>query len=118
MNMAMSTPSPDADDKPLDPEQARIIARVKRLMLFSGVATAVGLGVVVVLVGYRISKSGGSGPVVEATALLPKGARVVSTATAGDRLLVTMEVGGQIEIRSFDPQTMKATGRLRFATEP
>ncbi len=52
------------------------------------------------------------------TALLPKGARIVSTAVAEDRIAVTIEVGGAVEIRTFDLRTFKPAGRLRFATEP
>jgi hypothetical protein len=52
------------------------------------------------------------------TAVLPKGARIVSTAAAEDRIAVTIEVGGAIEIRTFDARTLKPAGRLRFTTEP
>jgi hypothetical protein len=31
---------------------------------------------------------------------------------------VTIEQGGAVEVRTFDLKTLKATGRLRFATEP
>jgi hypothetical protein len=37
---------------------------------------------------------------------------------AEDRVAVTIDVGGAIEIRTFDLRTFKPTGRLRFATEP
>ncbi len=47
----------------------------------------------------------------------PKGARVVSTATAGDRIMVTVEIAGATEIRTFDADTLHKTGRLRFATQ-
>jgi hypothetical protein len=49
---------------------------------------------------------------------LPKGARVIATAIAEDRIAVTVDVGGAIEIRTFDAKTLKPTGRLKFATEP
>ena len=52
------------------------------------------------------------------TALLPKGARVISAAVAEDRIAVTLEWGGAIEIRTFDAKTLRPTGRLRFAIEP
>ena len=52
------------------------------------------------------------------TALLPKGARIVATAVAEDRIVVTVEVGGAVEIRTFDLKTLKPAGRLRFAIEP
>jgi hypothetical protein len=54
----------------------------------------------------------------EVTALLPKGARIVSTAVAEDRIAVTIDIGGALEIRTFDAKTLKPAGRLRFATEP
>ena len=50
--------------------------------------------------------------------MLPKGARIVSTAVAGDRLVLTLDVGGTTEIRTFDAQTLKPAGRLQFTTEP
>jgi hypothetical protein len=52
------------------------------------------------------------------TAMLPKDARIVATAVAEDRIAVTVEVNGALEIRTFDLRTLKQTGRLRFATEP
>jgi hypothetical protein len=55
---------------------------------------------------------------VDVTALLPKGARIVATAVAEDRIAVTIDVGGATEIRTFDVKTLKPTGRLKFATEP
>ena len=57
-------------------------------------------------------------PLADVTAMLPKGARIVSTAVAEDRIAVTVEVNGAIEIRTFDLRSLKQTGRLRFATEP
>ena len=52
------------------------------------------------------------------TAMLPKGARIVSTAVAEDRIAVTLDVNGAIEIHTFDLRSLKPAGRLRFATEP
>ena len=113
----MSMPEPD-DEKPLSPEQQKVVARVRWLMLLSGFATALGIAVVIGVIGYRVYNSGGSAAPAEVTALLPKGARIVSTAVADDRIAVTVEVAGAIEVRTFDLKTLKPTGRLRFATEP
>ena len=108
----------DEDDK-LTPEQARIVARVRWLMLISGFATVLGIAVVVTIVGYRVFRTEGRPPsLVEATARLPKGARVVSVATAGERIVVTVDIGGSPEVRIFDAKTLTAEGRLRFAEEP
>ena len=54
----------------------------------------------------------------EVTASLPKGARIVSTGGVGDRLVVTLDVGGATEIRTFDARTLKPAGRLKFVSEP
>ncbi len=113
----MTSPEPD-DEKPLDPEQQKIVAKVRWLMLISGFATVLGIAVVIGVIGYRVYRSEGSVAPAEVTALLPKGAKIVSTAVADGRIAVTVEWGGAIEVRTFDLRTLKPTGRLRFATEP
>jgi hypothetical protein len=114
----MTSPSLD-EEPPLDPAAARIVAKVRWLMVIAGLTTAVGVFAVLGAIGYRLFRSEGSAPAVaDFSAVLPKGARVVSTAAAGDRIVVTIEVGGTLEIRTFDAATLRPTGRLRFATEP
>jgi hypothetical protein len=112
----MSNPSSD-DEQPLDPAAARMIAKVRWLMLISGITTMVAITAVIGVIGYRVFKSEGSAA-ADVTALMPKGARIIATAVAEDRIAVTIDVGGAIEIRTFDLRTLKPTGRLRFATEP
>ena len=107
----------DEDDK-LTPEQAQIVARVRWLMLISGIATMLGIAVVVTVIGYRVFRTEGRPGPVESTVQLPKGARVVSTWTAGDRIVVTIDIGGAMEVRTFDARTLSPEGRLRFAEEP
>ena len=113
----MSTLESD-DDRPLSPEQQKIVAKTRWLMLLSGFATVLGIAVVIGVIGYRVYGGGGSAAPAEVTALLPKGARIVATAVADGRIAVTIDVAGSIEIRVFDVKTLKPTGRLRFATEP
>jgi hypothetical protein len=105
------------DEAPLDPAAARIVAKVRWLMLIAGATTLLAIAAVIGVIGYRVFKAEGSAA-ADVTALLPKGARVVSAAVAEDRIAVTLDVGGAIEIRTFDVKTLKPTGRLRFATEP
>ena len=112
----MSHPSAN-DAAPVDPAAARIVAKVRWLMLISGATTLVAIAVVFGVIGYRVFKAEGSAP-AEVTALLPKGARVIATAIAEDRIVVTIDMGGTIEIRTFDAKTLKPAGRLKFATEP
>ena len=100
------------------PEQAALFARVRRMMLIAGLTSALAVAAVLIAVGYRLFRAGESAPATDTTATLPKGARIVSTAAAGDRLAVTLDVGGTIEIRTFDARTLKPAGTLKFANEP
>jgi len=101
-------------------EQAVLFARVRRMMLIASLTTAVAISAVLVAVGYRLFKSEGSAQATirDVTEMLPKGSRITSTAVAGDRLVLSLDVGGTTEIRTFDAQTLKPAGRLRFTTEP
>ena len=100
------------------PEQAALFARVRRMMLIAGLTTALALAAVVFAIGYRLFRTEGSAVATDTTATLPKGARIVATGVAGDRLMVTLDVGGVTEIRTFDAHTLKPTGQLKFANEP
>jgi len=114
----VSNPSAD-DEQPLDPAAARMVAKVRWLMLISGVTTMVAIAAVIGVIGYRVFKAEGSAAAMaDVTAQLPKGARIVAAAVAEDRIAVTVDIGGAIEIRTFDVKTLKPVGRLRFATEP
>ncbi len=120
------TSSPSGAQAPVDPIQAAVdpaanahfIAKVRWLMLLSGFATALGIAVVLGVIGYRLLRTDGSATPPEMTALLPKGAKVVSASVAADRIAVVVDVGGGIEVRTFDVKTLHPAGRLRFATEP
>jgi hypothetical protein len=100
------------------PEQAALFARVRRMMLIAGLTTALAVAAVLIAIGYRLFRAEGSTVATDITATLPKGARIVATGVAGDRLLVTLDIGGLTEIRTFDAHTLKAAGRLKFASEP
>src|SRR4029079_3866176 len=113
----MSDPQAD-DDKPLDPAAARIVSRVRWMMAISALTTLVAVIAVLGVISYRLLRSDGSAPMSDVTAMLPKGARIVSTAVAQDRVAVTIEVNGALEIRSYDLHSLRQTGRLRFVYEP
>src|SRR5205807_7453049 len=100
------------------PEQAALVARVRRMMLIAGLTTALAIAAVLIAIGYRLFRSEGSSVTTDTTATLPRGARIVSTGVAGDRLVVTLDLGGVTEIRTFDAHTLKPAGRLKFANEP
>jgi hypothetical protein len=113
MSLMTETVTPDPT-----PEQAALFARVRRLMLIAGLTTGLAVAAVLIAIGYRLFRSEGSVATAEITAVLPKGAKIVSTSVTGDRVVVTLDVGGTTEIRTFDAHTLKAVGRLRFVSEP
>jgi hypothetical protein len=100
------------------PEQAALFTRLRRMMLIAALTTALAVAAVLIAIGYRLFRSEGSVVTTDITATLPKGARIVATGVAGDRLVVTLDIGGVTEIRTFDAHTLKAAGRLKFVSEP
>ena len=100
------------------PEQAALFARVRRMMLIAGLTTTVAVAAVLIAIGYRLFRSEGRAASTDVTAVLPKGARIVATGVAGDRLLVTLDIGGATEIHTFEAHTLKSAGKLKFASEP
>src|SRR4051812_50114180 len=84
------------------PEQAALMARVRRMMLIAGLTSALAVAVVLIAVGYRLYRGEGS-PASSATdtiATLPKGARIVSTAGAGGRLVLAPGISGTPQKRT------------------
>jgi hypothetical protein len=114
-----SAAAAEAPATPADPTLAGVAARVRLMMLISGLTTMIAIAAVIGVIGYRVYHSGGSsGPVAQDIVTLPKSARVIGTAVAADRIVVTLDIAGATEIRTFDAKTLKEAGRIRFATEP
>jgi hypothetical protein len=112
---------PGDAEQAADAAAARFARRVRWLMAISGTTTLIAIAAVLGVIGYRLFKQDGravAGAPAEVTAFLPKGARILSTATTEDRIVVTVEIGGATEIHTFDVHTLRPAGRLRFATEP
>jgi hypothetical protein len=101
-------------------EAARMVARARWLLIISGLTTMIAIAAVLTVIGYRVFHGSESGAAANSDAIvaLPRDARILSTAVAGDRIVVTLEIAGATEIRSFDVRTLKEIGRIRFATEP
>ncbi len=111
--------APDPDEAPLDPAQARIVQKIRRLALGSSLIMMLGILLVLGVIGYRLFATAERGtPDIEALVELPKGARVVSTAIGEGRLAVTVEIGGGYEVRFFDLATLKPRGRIRLTDRP
>jgi hypothetical protein len=116
--LAMVQPMSD-DEKPIDPETARVVAKVRRLMMIASATTFIAVAVVLGVIGYRVFRAEGrAAPAPDVVVALPAGAKVLSTSISNDHIVVTIEVGGVIELRTFDPDTLKPLGRLRLETKP
>jgi hypothetical protein len=103
----------------VDAATAPVMARIRLLMIISGLTTLIAIAAVLTVIGYRVYHAGNNAlPSAESIITLPKGARVVGSSVGGDALVVTLDIGGATEIRTFDLKTLKETGRVRFVTAP
>ncbi|MGH6672560.1 MAG: DUF6476 family protein [Xanthobacteraceae bacterium] len=94
------------------------VARVRWLMIISGLTTVIAIAAVIFVIAYRVYGRHGSAAssVVNGTVFLPKGAHVDSTTVTGDRIVVTLDVDGISEVRIFDLKTLQQVGQFHFAT--
>jgi hypothetical protein len=128
-------PAAPAGAKPLDPDATRTLSNIRRLMLASNLFVVVAIGAVLAVVGYRLYRTEPAPPPpppapppavapapakipLDMTLTLPRGARIVQTAVAGERLVITLEIDGATEIRTFDIKTLQPTGRMSFGIVP
>lgn len=110
-------PADETTEAPLTPDQQRVIAKFRRFSSMSMLIMFLGVIAVLGVISYRMLRTQpiGTGQV---TALLPAGAKVLSTAVSGDVLVVTLDVAGSLEIRTYDVRTLAPGATLRFATQP
>ncbi len=122
--LAASEAQRDGDEADRHPTAApaaeAMAAGIRWLMIISGLTTLLAIAAVVGVIGYRVFRAGGSGAAAtaEGIIMLPKGARVIASTVANERIVVTLDIAGTTEIRTFDAKTLKETGHIRFATEP
>ena len=123
---------PPEVEKPPDPDAARYLSKIRRLMLVSNLFMFIAVAAVLGVIGYRVFRSEGSvAPVtppaaapapaetpVDMTLSLPRGAKVVQAGVAEDRIVITIEIDGTLEIRTFDAKTLRPAGRMSFTTVP
>jgi hypothetical protein len=107
----LTPPSLDAAEAENQSDAARVLVRVRRLMLISSALTLGAILVVLALVGYRLARSS-EYHATDLALTLPKGAKILQTAVAEDRIVVTLDTGGAIEIRTYDLHSLKPMGRL------
>jgi hypothetical protein len=106
-----------SNPNPTDADAAQVIAKARRLMLIVTGGTFLALAVVLVIIGYRLFRSGESTmtSVAPVAATLPAGAKVLSSAVGDGRIVLTVEINGAVELRTFDLKTLKPLGQLRLS---
>ncbi|MCJ8143891.1 hypothetical protein MKI84_13280 [Ancylobacter sp. A5.8] len=110
--------SPDADDK-LDPQQERILRKLRGFAVGSGVLMGFGFLALFGAIGYRVVVGWQSVPeTISGTIQLPQGSQVLSAMVSADLIAVTIERQGLVETRFFDAKTRAPRGTLGFAGEP
>jgi hypothetical protein len=109
------------DELPLDPAALRLQARLKRLILISGLTLGIGILAVLAAIVYRIAAiptAAVPGPAIHAAAsILPAGARLVGTSSDGSRVVLTYEHAGGTTLITVDPRSLAVTGRLDLEPE-
>ena len=102
-------------EKPLDPEAARVVAKVRRLMMIATMITFIAVAAVIAVIGYRVFKGEERVQVLQSvSATLPAGTKVLSSAIGEGRVVLTVEVNGAIELLSFELNTLRPLGRVRL----
>ncbi len=112
-----------SDPSSTDAQAAAFIARVRRLMMLAVGGTFVALAVVLSLIGYRLFRSAdrpapASVAAAPPVATLPAGAKVLSSAVGDGHVVLTVEINGAVELRTFDLKTLKPLGQLRLERKP
>jgi len=122
--------APEAVAPQAETDGAAVVARVRKLMLVSMAVTILAVGSVFGFIGYRIFKGEGtaaktadklppaSAIPTDITLSLPRGAKVIQAAVAADRLVITLETDGKVEVRTFDITTLQPAGRINFSETP
>ncbi len=132
-----ATPAPETPAEveppppPADAAAAQLIARVRRLMIATMLVTLLAVGSVLAFIGYRIYKAEETidkkvdkivvqepAPPPEVTLSLPRNARIIQAGVAEERLVITLEIDGKIEVRVFDVKTLEPAARMGFSTTP
>jgi hypothetical protein len=97
-------------EKPLDPEAARVVAKVRRLMMIATMTTFIAVAAVIAVIGYRVFRAEERVQAAQSvSAMLPAGTKVLSSAIGDGRLVLT------VELLSFELNTLKPLGRVRLA---
>jgi hypothetical protein len=114
----------DPDDAPLDPAQLRLQARLRRLILISGLTLGIGIFAVLIAIVYRIAMiPTAAAPLAPAATLraaagvLPAGARLVGTNSDGYRVVLTYEHAAGTTLITIDPRNLAVSGRLDLKPE-
>ena len=102
-----------------DDQQALADVRRKlaRIVLVSGLIMGVGFATVFGVIGYRMMRGGDntvSKPALPESISVPEGARVIAAALDGDRMTLTLDIGGRQSLLVIDVTSGAEIGRIRI----
>ncbi|HTI84476.1 MAG TPA: DUF6476 family protein [Acetobacteraceae bacterium] len=92
---------------------------LKALVIGMGVLIVVATTVLIVLIAHRLTGPPVSAPAVAGPVLLdePAGTRILTIATAGDRLAVQLQGGGPDRVLLVDPKSGSVMGRIALRAQ-
>ncbi|MEM8811675.1 MAG: DUF6476 family protein [Pseudomonadota bacterium] len=115
----VSFEDPSDQEEPLDPATQRVQARLKRLLLISGLTMGLGLVAVFLALLYRIGVfDDSSGPAYADAIVLSKSEKVIATQFLRDRLSVHVRTEDGEALIVFDTATGERLATIEIRREP
>lgn len=109
-----------SEERPLNPDDERAIAKVRRLMTIASVTTFLAVAAVLGVIGYRVFNGGGSTLAItpfEKELSLPAGAKILSVTINEGQLAVTLEINSETSVWFYDLKTLRPLGRISLKVE-
>ena len=104
------------------PTRPAPLPQVRRFMMIASATTFIAIAVVFGVIGYKVYRSGDSAErrqaLPDVTESLPAAPKCCRPRSATTTSWSPSNVGGVIELRTFDPDTLKPLGRLRLEAKP
>jgi hypothetical protein len=118
--------APTDDEKPLDPAMLRVQAKLRRLILISGLTLGIGILAVFGAVIYRTLATAPAAPVTSVTNAhlsladmgLPPDAKLLSSSSDGARITLTYAHSSGNTLIFLDERRLAVIGRLDLPAGP
>ncbi len=96
---------------------ADVRRKLSRIVLVSGLIMGLGFATVFGVIGYRLMRGGdGETPksALPATVSIPAGATLLAATLDGDRMTLTLDIGGRQSVLVIDVTSGAEIGRIRI----